>query len=92
MLVLCYKWTKDRFKLAGKSFGGYISSGGTIALEGVKEIPDILDPFDVNNLPANGVLENCTPGSKNQSRMLTRFTLVGFYLCARSLSENFVVD
>ncbi|KAI3687619.1 hypothetical protein L1987_81319 [Smallanthus sonchifolius] len=64
--------TQDRFKLAGKSFGGYISSGGTIALEGVKEIPDILDPCDVNNLLPNGILENCTPGSKKQSRMLTR--------------------
>ncbi|XP_076956423.1 uncharacterized protein LOC143631594 [Bidens hawaiensis] len=37
---------------------------------GVKGIPDILDPADVNNLRAKGT--PCTHGSKSQSRMLTR--------------------
>ncbi|KAL9995542.1 hypothetical protein Hdeb2414_s0009g00306451 [Helianthus debilis subsp. tardiflorus] len=64
--------TQVQFKLAGKSVGGSLSSGGMIALEGVKEIPDILDSRDVNNLPATGVPENSTPVLKSQSRMLTR--------------------
>ncbi|KAK9079581.1 hypothetical protein SSX86_001254 [Deinandra increscens subsp. villosa] len=63
--------TQDRYKLAGKSFGGYLSSGG-IDVEGVKEMPDILDSGDVDKQPANGIPENCIPGSKNQPRMLTR--------------------
>ncbi|MFS8017637.1 hypothetical protein Hanom_Chr15g01382761 [Helianthus anomalus] len=48
--------TQVQFKLAGKSVGGSLSSGGMIALEGVNEIPDILDSGDVNwylNLPLN---------------------------------------
>ncbi|MFS7976902.1 hypothetical protein Hanom_Chr10g00897821 [Helianthus anomalus] len=48
--------TQVKFKLAGKSVGGSLSFGGMIALEGVNEIPDILDSGDVNwylNLPLN---------------------------------------
>ncbi|KAK1436303.1 hypothetical protein QVD17_02082 [Tagetes erecta] len=70
---MIYGKTQGQIKIAGKSFSGYLSSGGILAIEGVKEIPDVLDTGEVNNLPTNGVLVN---RSKNQSRMLTRTNMV----------------
>lgn len=38
---------QEQFRLAGKSFAGYLtSSGGSLNLEGVKEIAETLDPED----------------------------------------------
>ncbi|KVH90217.1 uncharacterized protein LOC112521313 [Cynara cardunculus var. scolymus] len=54
---------QEQFKLAGKSFGGYLSSGGMLTLEGVKEIADNLDSGDV---------------PEDQSRRLTRRNTVKF--------------
>ncbi|KAI3812585.1 hypothetical protein L1987_17296 [Smallanthus sonchifolius] len=39
---------QEQLKLAGKSFAGYLTSGGVRNLEGVKEIADNLDSGDAN--------------------------------------------
>ncbi|KVH95180.1 Protein of unknown function DUF1664, partial [Cynara cardunculus var. scolymus] len=57
---------QEQFRLAGKSFAGYLTSGGMLNLEGVKEIADTLDSDD-------GSL-----GSDKQPRRLTRKNTVKF--------------
>lgn len=54
---------QEQFRLAGRSLAaGYLTSGGTLSLEGMKEIVDNLD----------------SEGSDNQSRKLTRRNTVKF--------------
>ncbi|KAI3713722.1 hypothetical protein L1987_72308 [Smallanthus sonchifolius] len=69
---------QEQLKLAGKSFAGYLTSGGVLNLEGVKEIADSLDSGDVNKSPATGLSEDDSFGSDSQPRRLTRRNTVKF--------------
>ncbi|KAK9052842.1 hypothetical protein SSX86_029472 [Deinandra increscens subsp. villosa] len=65
---------QEQFKLAGKSFAGYLTSGGMLNLEGVKEIADNLDSGDVNKSPTSGLSEDGLFSADGKQRMLTRYS------------------
>ncbi|XP_076959156.1 uncharacterized protein LOC143635158 [Bidens hawaiensis] len=70
---------QEQLKLASKSFAGYLTSGGTLSLEGVKEIADTLGSGDVNNKsPTTGLSEDISSGSDCQPRKLIRRNTVKF--------------
>lgn len=63
---------QEQFSLAGKSFAGYLTSGGMLNLEGVKEIADTLDSGDVNTSPTTRFTE------EQPRTLLTRRNTVKF--------------
>ncbi|KAK1438323.1 hypothetical protein QVD17_04130 [Tagetes erecta] len=70
---------QEQLKLAGKSFAGYLTSGGKLNLEGVKEIADTLDSGDGNKSLTSGLSEDISLGSDGQPpRRLTRRNTVKF--------------
>ncbi|KAJ0666390.1 hypothetical protein HanPI659440_Chr17g0666281 [Helianthus annuus] len=69
---------QEQLKLAGKSFAGYLTSGGMLNIEGMKEIADNLDSSDVNKSPTTGISEDISFGSDSQPRRLTRRNTVKF--------------
>ncbi|KAL4570451.1 hypothetical protein LXL04_026104 [Taraxacum kok-saghyz] len=62
---------QEQLKLAGKSFGGYLTTGGLLNLENIVET---IDPSDDNKSPKTNLLED----GNNKSRTITRRNTVKF--------------